>query len=121
MRWFLTEFQTPGAHIAQRVGAAAQAAQGYGMLGERDEALRLLDTAGDLIDQAAREEPPATAYWLTPTFHHLNIGLAHLALADYAAAADHLVTRLDGLPEDQQSAEWTGEYRAALESARASR
>jgi transcriptional regulator with XRE-family HTH domain len=119
VRWFLAEHNTPGAHIAQRVGAAAQAAQGYALLGKRDEALRLLDVAGNLIDVAAREEPPGTAYWLTPTFHHLNFGLAHLALSDYPAALDHFASGLGGLPEDQQSAEWTAEYRAAREAARA--
>ncbi|MER7114099.1 helix-turn-helix domain-containing protein [Saccharomonospora azurea] len=118
VRWFMAEYLTPGAHIAQRVGAAAQAAHGYAMLGARDQALRLLDTAGNLIDVAAREEPPETAYWLTPTFHRLNFGIAHLALQDYRTAADHLTAGLSALPEDQQAAEWTGEYRAALERAR---
>ncbi|ASU79958.1 XRE family transcriptional regulator [Actinopolyspora erythraea] len=117
VRWFLAEHHTPGAHIAQRVGAAAQAAQGYAELGQPDNALRLLDTAGELIDAAAREEPPRTAYWLTPTFHRLNIGLAHLALGDHTTASDHLSAGLDGLPPDQRTGEWTVEYREALDRA----
>jgi transcriptional regulator with XRE-family HTH domain len=118
VRWFLAAHHTPGAHPAQRVGDAAQAAQGYAMLGQRDDARRLLDVAGDLIDVAERELPPDTAYWLTPTFHRLNIGLAHLALDEPADAAEHLAAGLAGLPEEQAQAEWAGEYRAALERAR---
>ncbi|WP_017972808.1 helix-turn-helix domain-containing protein [Actinopolyspora halophila] len=114
VRWFLAEHHTPGAHLAQQVGAAAQAAQGYAELDQVDSALRLLDTAGKMIDTAARDEPPQTAYWLTPTFHRLNFGLAHLSLNDYAAAADHLGAGLDGLPTDQRAGEWTFEYRQAF-------
>jgi transcriptional regulator with XRE-family HTH domain len=121
VRWFMAAHLTPGAHMAQRVGDAAQAAQGYAEIGERDEALRLLDVAGHLIDEAARDEPPATAYWLTPTFHRLNVGLAHLSLADYGTAADHIAAGMGGLPEDQVGAEWTAEYRNALDTARSAR
>lgn len=121
VRWFLAEHHTPGAHVAQRVGAAAQAAHGYARLGERDEALRLMDVAGRLLDEAARLDPPRTAYWLTPTFHRLNFGLTHLALADHATAADHFVAGFAGLPEDQQRAEWTAEYRLAWDAAREAR
>ncbi|OXM67222.1 helix-turn-helix domain-containing protein [Amycolatopsis vastitatis] len=119
IRGFLTAYHTPGAHIAQRIGDAVQAAQGYAKIGERDEALRLLDTADGMIDESAREEPPATAYWLTPTFQRLNSGLAHLALGDHQVAVDHLETGLGNLPEDQQGAEWTNEYRDGLDQAKA--
>ncbi|MEV6445979.1 helix-turn-helix transcriptional regulator [Amycolatopsis sp. NPDC051716] len=119
IRGFLTAYHTPGAHIAQRIGDAIQAAQGYAKIGVRDEALRLLDTADGMIDEAGRDAPPATAYWLTPTFHRLNSGLAHLALGDNDVAVDHLHTGLDNLPEDQQGAEWTNEYRDGLDQARA--
>lgn len=118
VRWFLAAHHTPGAHPAQRVGDAAQAAQGYASLGEADEARRLLDVAGGLLDEASRDQPPGTAYWLTGDFHRLNIGLAHLALGDHADAADHLAAGLDGLPEDQQAAEWAIEYRDALDQAK---
>lgn len=117
VRHFLTAFHTPGAHPAQRLGDAVQAAQGYALLGERAEARRLLNEGLALADEAARELPPGTAYWLTPRFHHLNVGLALLAMDEHAAAAEHLADGLDSLPEDQQSAEWTKEYRAALDRA----
>lgn len=121
VRWFMNAFQAPGAHVSQRIGDAIQAAQGYARLDERDTALRLLDTADGMLDVAAREEPPGTAYWLTPTFHRLNSGLAHLALGDYANAVDHLRTGLDNLPADQQGAEWTDEYREGLAQAMSER
>ncbi|CAM4185931.1 helix-turn-helix transcriptional regulator [Kibdelosporangium persicum] len=117
VRWFLTAHHTPGAHPAQRLGDAAQAAHGYAALGEADEARRLLDVAGGLLDDAARDQPPGTAYWLKGDFHRLNIGLAHLALGDHADAADHIAAGLAGLPADQQGAEWTIEYRDALDQA----
>ncbi|MYW29693.1 helix-turn-helix transcriptional regulator [Streptomyces sp. SID2119] len=117
-RWFLAAFHTPGAHPAQRMGDAAQAAQGYAELGESDEARRLLEEAANLTDAAA-DQPPGTAYWLTPSFQRLNLGLAHLALGDHVDAADHIRSGLDGLPADQQGAAWSVEYRDALRRAEA--
>ncbi|EMD29624.1 helix-turn-helix transcriptional regulator [Amycolatopsis azurea] len=119
IRGFLCAYHTPGAHVSQRIGDAIQAAQGYAKIVERDEALRLLDTADGMIDDAGRDEPPGTAYWLTPTFHRLNSGLAHLALGDNDVAVDHLQTGLGNLPEDQRGAEWTNEYRNGLDQAKA--
>lgn len=120
-RWFLTEHHTPGASIHQRVGAAAQAAHGVGQLGDPDGARRLLDTADGLLEESWRHPAPRTAYWLSHTFHRLNLGLAHLALASYDTAADHLGTGLDGLPVDQGDAMWTAEYRHSLKQARLAR
>jgi transcriptional regulator with XRE-family HTH domain len=121
VRWFLAAHNTPGARAAQRIGDAAQAAQGYADLGDPETARRLLDTADGLLDTAAREEPPGTAYWLTPTFQRLNIGLAHLSLGEYSDAADNLATGLAGLPEDQQAAAWATEYQHALGAAKEAR
>lgn len=120
-RWFLTEHHTPGASIHQRVGAAAQAAHGAGHLGDRDGARRLLDIADGLLEESGQHPAPRTAYWLSPTFHRLSLGLAHLALASYDTAVDHLGAGLDGLPTDQQGAAWTTEYRQALDHALAAR
>lgn len=118
VRWFLAAHHTPGAHPAQRVGDAAQAAQGLATLGQRDEARRLLDVASGLLDKARRETPPDTAYWLTGEFHRLNIGLAHLALDEPVDAADHLAAGIAGLPEEQAQADWAVEYQEALDTAR---
>ncbi|REE98365.1 transcriptional regulator with XRE-family HTH domain [Thermomonospora umbrina] len=113
VRHFLTAYNTPGAHPAQRLGDAIQAAQGYALLGEAVTARRLLDEASALADEAARALPPDTAYWLTPDFHHLNFGLALSALGEHVAAAERLTIGLESLPPDQQGAEWTMEYRDA--------
>lgn len=114
--WFEAAYNTPGATAGQRMGDAAQAAQGYAVLGDVDRARRLLDEAASMMD-AARDVPPRTAYWLTGDFQRLNLGLAHIGLGDYADAVDHLRAGLDGLPTEQQRAEWTGEYRDALSGA----
>lgn len=112
---FLAAFHTPGAHPAQRVGDAIQAAHGHALLGERQRAQELLDEAARVAEQAAALPPPPTAYWLTPTFHHLSLGLAHTGLGNTDVARDLLTSGLAGLPVEQQGADWTQEYRNALE------
>lgn len=119
VRWFLAAYHTPGATPLQRVGDAVQAAHGYAWLGQRDDARRLLDEAADLADASADQAPPDTAYWLSPTFSRMGIGLALLALGDHADAAENLRVGLDGLPDDQRGAEWAREYRDALDEAHA--
>lgn len=111
---------TPGIHPAQRTFDTLQAAQGYAAFGDTDTARRLLDTATTLVEiAAAAGEPPSFAYWYRPAFFQLNIGLVYLELGEYATAADLLSAGLNGLPSDQQRAEWTAEYRASLTAARA--
>lgn len=118
VRWFSSAYYTPGASAPQRMGDAAQVVQGLGELGHTDDARRLLDEAMDLAD-AAQDTPPGTAYWLTPNFQRLNLGLANLGLRQYADAADHIRAGLAGLPSDQQRAPWTQEHRDALAEAEA--
>ncbi|MFB8770941.1 helix-turn-helix transcriptional regulator [Nocardiopsis alba] len=119
VRWFSAAYHTPGAAPLQRVGDAVQAAHGYALLGERETARRLLGEASDLADAAADTPPPETAYWLSPTFSRMGMGLVHLALGDHAEAADNLRAGLDGLPPEQRDAEWSREYRDALDEAEA--
>ena len=77
---------------------------------------------GELAAQAANfraylaRQQDLTAYWLTPDFQHINIGLALAALGEHGAAAEHLAAGLGSLPADQQQAEWTREYRKALDA-----
>ncbi|MEU8786625.1 helix-turn-helix transcriptional regulator [Streptomyces sp. NPDC048637] len=117
-RWFEAAYRTPGAHATQRMGDAAQAAHGYAEVGQRDEARRLLDEAANLADAAA-DQPPETAYWLTPNFQRFSLGLAHMGLREYRDAADHFRAGLAGLPAEQQGADWSREYRTALAAAEA--
>ncbi|MFD0972756.1 helix-turn-helix domain-containing protein [Plantactinospora endophytica] len=114
VRHFLAAYQTPGATALQRVGDAVQAAHGYALLGDPGSARRLLGEASDLTEAAEAETAPAAAYWLTPTFSRMGIGLTYLALGDRAAAEDNLRAGLDSLPPHQREAEWTLEYREAL-------
>lgn len=109
-------YDTPGAHPAQRMGDAAQVAQGLGMLGQRDEGLRWMDRATALLDVAAGG-PPGTAYWLGPAFQRLNLGLGCLGLGAYDDAADHLSSGLGMLPAEWQSAPWSAEHKDALREA----
>lgn len=118
VRHFLAAYHTPGAAPLQRVGDAVQAAHGYALLGAPKAARQLLGEASDLAEAAAETEAPETAYWLSPTFSRMGIGLAHLALGDPDQAAQHLAAGLDALPPEQRDAEWSQEYRAALARAR---
>lgn len=117
VRWFLTAYHTPGASTLQRIGDAVQAGHGYALLDQGESARRLLGEAADLADSIDGEAPPGTAYWLTPTFSRMGIGLAHLALGDHVESAVNLRAGLDGLPDDRREAEWADEYRRALERA----
>lgn len=116
-RWYAAAAYTPGAHPAQRLGDMLQAAAGLAELGETDDALRMAENAERLTDPAAAMPPPDTAYWLTPEFNRLNMGLATLGLGRYADAVDHLTAGLAGLPEDLRDAPWTWEHRDALSRA----
>ncbi|MBZ4320753.1 helix-turn-helix domain-containing protein [Streptomyces huiliensis] len=120
-RWFSAAARTPGAHPAQRLGDLLQAAAGLAELGADAEALRLVDEAEGLLDTAAALPPPETAYWLTPEFNRLNMGLASLGLARYSDAADHLTAGLAALPAELRDAPWTWEHRDALKTALAAR
>ncbi|MEV4439699.1 helix-turn-helix transcriptional regulator [Streptomyces sp. NPDC049577] len=113
-RWYSAAAHTPGAHPAQRLGDMLQSAAGLAALGETDRALRMVDDAERLADTAAAVPPPETAYWLTPGFNRLNMGLCTLALGRYDEAADHFSAGLAALPPDQQGAAWTREHRDAL-------
>ncbi|MFJ8690259.1 helix-turn-helix domain-containing protein [Micromonospora wenchangensis] len=114
IRHFLDAYHTPGASPLQRVGDAIQAAHGYALLDDRAEAARLLGAASDLTTAAESATPPVTAYWLSPTFSRLNLGLAYTALDDPTTAAANLRAGLAGLPAEHQDAPWTVEYRTAL-------
>lgn len=115
-RWCLTARDTSGATTLQRAINAGHAAGALAMVGERREARRLLDEAGRLAGEGGT---PATAYWLTPEFVRLGLGLAWLALGDRAEAAGLLRSGLGSLPAGWAEAEWAAEYREALATAEA--
>lgn len=117
VRHFIAAYHTPGANPLQRIGDAAQAAHGYALLGDRSAAVQLLGEASDLTETADGVTPPDIAYWLSPGFTRMGIGLVWLALGDSVRAADHLRSGLDSLPAGYADAEWAAEYRAALEEA----
>ncbi|WP_372409073.1 multiprotein-bridging factor 1 family protein [Streptomyces luteireticuli] len=120
-RWFSAAAYTPGAHPAQRLGDMLQAAAGLAELGARDDALRMVENAEAQVGPAAALPPPKTAYWLTPEFNRLNMGLANLGLARYGDAVDHIEAGLAGLPAELRNAPWTWEHREALKRAMAAR
>ncbi|MEV5506837.1 helix-turn-helix domain-containing protein [Streptomyces orinoci] len=111
----MAALHTPGVHPAQRCFDTLQAAQGYASAGEKREAIKMLDEAVLLTQKEV--EPPPSLYWYRPPFFQMNIGMVYLGLNKYTDAVDFLKEGLDGLPEDQRSAEWTGEYRQSLQQA----
>ncbi|GAA0459531.1 hypothetical protein GCM10009544_22610 [Streptomyces stramineus] len=116
-RWFSAAADTPGAHPSQRIGDYLQAAAGMATLGEMRAALRMVEKAERLTDAAASLPPPDTAYWLTPAFNRLNMGLCTLALGRYSEAVDHLKAGLADLPEELRDAPWSWEHKDALRRA----
>ncbi|MFF8282256.1 multiprotein-bridging factor 1 family protein [Streptomyces albus] len=116
-RWFGAAATTPGAHPAQRIGDYLQAAGGLAEMGETGAALRMVEDAEKLMDAAAGLPPPETAYWLTPDFNRMNMGICTLALGRYSEAAEHLRAGLAGLPAELRDAPWTWEHKAALRRA----
>jgi len=118
VRYFMAAHDTPGASDLHRVDAAVQAAQGLGLLGDHREATKLLRAAEDLTTAAdGRADSAPTAYWLTPGWLRLPLGLAHLGLGNHAEAAASLRAGLENLPDGWQNADWSAEYRQALEQA----
>jgi len=74
-----------------------------------DSAEQLLHRASDLVTGAG--DPPESLYWYTEPFLRMNIGLTQHAIGQHRDAADSLASGMVGLPADQQSAEWLGEYK----------
>lgn len=118
-RWFITAYETPGISDLHRIDAAVQAVHGLGILGDHQGAQRLLATADDLTTalDGRNDASSPVAYWLTPNWLRLPIGLAHLGLGNHASAAENLRTGLEALPDGWQNAEWSAEYRDALDQA----
>ncbi|NGN92626.1 helix-turn-helix transcriptional regulator [Nocardioides sp. KC13] len=115
-RWFMAAYETPGTSDLHRVDAAIQAVHGMGLLGDHKGASALLATADDLTTALDGKDDVSSpvAYWLTPSWLRLPLGLAYLGLGNYANAADNLRTGLEALPDGWQNAEWSVEYREAL-------
>lgn len=82
---------------------------------EKKEALGLLENATMLVQKEI--EPPRSLYWYKPPFFQMNIGMVYWELGENQMAADFLSSGLGDLPEDQQGAEWTHEYREVLSHA----
>ena len=110
---------TPGAHPVQIAYDTLQAAQAYAGLGDIREAKSLLHRASDLVTDAG--EPPESLYWYTEPFLRMNIGLTQHAVGMHRDAVDSLTSGIDGLPADQQNAEWLDEYQQALDYAEVAR
>jgi hypothetical protein len=108
---------TPGAHPTQLAYDSLQEAQAYSGLGDLKTAEQLLHRASDLVTGAG--DPPESLYWYTEPFLRMNIGLTQHAIGQHRDAADSLASGMAGLPADQQSAEWLGEYKQALDRAHA--
>ncbi|MBB4782830.1 helix-turn-helix domain-containing protein [Streptomyces rapamycinicus] len=111
----MAALHTPGSHPAQRCFDLLQAAQGHSSMNEKKEALGLLEDATTLIQKEI--EPPRSLYWYKPPFFQMNIGMVYWELGENQMAADFLSSGLGDLPEDQQGAEWTHEYREVLSHA----
>lgn len=119
-RWNIAAYEVPGVSDLHKVDAAFHAVQGLGMLGDQKEAARLLGEADDIttaLDGSDASSP--VAYWLSPSWLRMPIGLAHLGLGNHKSAAENLRAGLESMPDGWQNAEWSVEYRDALAQAEA--
>jgi tetratricopeptide (TPR) repeat protein len=103
---------TPGSHSTQLAYDTMQEAQAYAGLGDIREAKELLHRASDLVTVAG--SPPESLYWYTQPFLRMQVGVTQQAVGMHRDAVDSLTSGITELPADQQSAEWLGEYRKAL-------
>lgn len=107
-----------GVHPSQHTYSTLQAARGHALLGERDEARRILEQAEALLDAAtAAGAPPEATYWNRRPFFQLHIGRTCLVLGDAADAVMFLRAGLDSLPREQREAEWCTKYADLLDQA----
>lgn len=102
---------------AVRAVAAQQQARGHALVGDAEDAERMLDLADDLAVEAA-DHPDDIPPWLY--FHSTDLlvlqrGLAYKYLSATAPgyarkAIDHLTAGLDGLDRETRESEWIGWY-----------
>lgn len=119
-RWNLAAYNVAGVSDLHRVDAAFHAIQGLGMLGDEEGASQLLAEADDTATALdGTNVSSSVAYWLTPSWLRLPIGLAYLGLGNHGEAADNLRAGLESMPDGWQSADWSIEYRDALAAAEA--
>lgn len=119
-RWNIAAAEVPGVSELHRADAIFHAVQGLGMLGDEAEAARLLSEADDIAtDLDGSDVSSPVAYWLSPSWLRLPIGLAHLGLGNHRGAADNLRAGLEAMPDGWQAAEWSVEYQDALATAEA--
>lgn len=118
-RAFQTAAELPGISRLHRVDAMLNTVHGLGLLGEKRQALDLLGQADDLTTSADGDEVDPAAYWLSPTWLRIPMGMAYLGLGRAGDAAENLREGLGALPGGWQRAEWAGEYRDALARAEA--
>jgi transcriptional regulator with XRE-family HTH domain len=98
--------------------AAQQQARGHALLGEADDAERMLDRAVDHSVRAVedRERIPPWLYFHSTDLLELQRGLAYKFLAEAGRveyrrkAIDAITTGLDGLDEETRSSEWISWY-----------
>lgn len=107
-------------YVGQLAFAAVQEARGHAMSGDVAACEKKMNDATALaerIPEEAENAPP----WNYDTLGLITLerGMVYLDAKRYRAATEVLPAGLETLPEDQQSAEWTGDYRRALAAAQA--
>ena len=102
-------------YIGQLAYATTQEARGHAVAGDRAQAERQLDLAGERADQIPAQINNAPPWnYDSPALLALERGLVRQHLGHNQAAADLLTTGIVTLPAEQRDAEWTEDYRTAL-------
>lgn len=90
------------------------------MSGDAAACDRKLGEAAELAERIPAEAENAPP-WNYDTLGLITLerGVVYLDVKQYRTATEVLPAGLESLPEDQQSADWTSDYRRALAAARA--
>lgn len=105
----------------QRAYDAYQAARNHALVGELNDADRMLGQADKIAAEsdAYTGEVPVWQYYRAPWYWQLERGLVHQHMAKHesrhaAPAVEDLTAGLDGMPAGMRGADWAAEYRVHL-------
>ncbi|WP_242902644.1 hypothetical protein [Actinomadura terrae] len=119
----MADLSAAAARLARAAGTRAVATQQRGralaLLGERQEALRAVGQAEDILAGGSSHEDPDGLYFYGAEMLAMQRGLILRYLGEHEAAAEAITKGIQGMPEAIQGSEWVAWYRVQAAAARA--